>query len=92
MRSCLRGALDKDQFLHECFAAGFGFVCFEDHSHLLRDFAVQMIWTDGSREYILDPRRWQEATSCQVQGAIREARPGYFLLVGFKSCNLHGVI
>ena len=28
----------------------------------------------------------------QIQGAIREARPGYFLLVGFKSSQFHEVI
>jgi arsenite methyltransferase len=92
VRSCLRGALDKDQFLHECSAAGFGFGCFEDHSYLLRDFAVQMIWMYGSLDRFWTHEGGCTQDACQVQGAIREARPGYFLSVGFKSHNLHGFI
>lgn len=91
-RSCLTGALDKDRFLHECYAAGFEFLCFEDHSYLLRDFAVQIIWTYGSLDRFRTHEDDCELDSCQAQGAIREAGPGYFLLVGFKSYNLHGVI
>jgi len=89
VRSCLRGALDKDRFLHECSVSGFGFACFEDHSDLLRDFAVQMIWTYGALD-----RFWTEAGKCavcsgKVHQTVREAKPGYFLLVGFKARRLH---
>jgi arsenite methyltransferase len=85
IRSCLRGAVDKDQFFHESSEAGFGNVCFEDHSDLLRDFAVQVIWTYGS----LDPF-WKRVANCDVdsvevnRASVRQARPGYFLFVGAK--------
>ena len=89
VRSCLRGAIDKDQFFHESSEAGFGNVCFEDHSDLLRDFVFQMIWTYGS----LEPFR-SGAASCaadcgQFHRAVRRARPGYFLCVGSKTGSMH---
>ena len=89
IRSCLGGALDKNQFFHELSEAGFGNALFEDHSELLRDFAVQMIWTYGS----LEPFR-SGAASCaadcgQFHRAVRRARPGYFLCVGSKTGSMH---
>jgi len=88
VRSCLKGALDADQFLDECSAAGFDFLCFEDHSNLLRDFAAQVIWTGGSLEqFWTDTERFgQDDGLCRR--AIREAKPGYFLLVGKKKDSL----
>jgi arsenite methyltransferase len=88
--SCLSGALDSDRFVDECYRTGFGLVCFEDHSRLLRDFAARMIWTYGSLE-----RFWTEAGGSgvdpgQIQYAIRKAKPGYFLFVGTKSQELLG--
>ncbi len=85
VRSCLRGAVDKDQFFQESSEAGFGNVCFEDHSDLLRDFVVQMIWTYGS----LAPF-WKRVANCDLDtvevhcASVRQARPGYFLFVGTK--------
>jgi arsenite methyltransferase len=92
VRSCIKGALDKDQFIHECFNTGFGLVCFEDHSDLLRDFAARMIWTYGSLDQF-----WTQAGGCNVdpvpiRHAIREARLGYFLLVGFKKFTFYEVV
>jgi arsenite methyltransferase len=85
VRSCLQGALDKDQFFHECSAGGFDFVCFEDHSDLLRDFAARMIWEYGSLD-----RFWTQAGGCgthpgEVRDSIRAARPGYFLFAGRRN-------
>jgi arsenite methyltransferase len=85
IHSCLRGAVDKDQFFQEYSEAGFGNVCFEDHSDLLRDFAVQMIWTYGSLDLF-----WKRAANCDADSAelhcssVRRTRPGYFLFVGTK--------
>lgn len=84
VHSCLRGALHKDKFLNECSAGGFRIACWEDHSNLLREFAVQTIWTYGSLD-----KFWAEMGGCcadpaQIQHAIHEARPGYFLYVGCK--------
>ena len=85
IRSCLRGAVDKDQFFHESSEAGFGNVCFEDHSDLLRDFVVQLIWTYGSLAAF-----WNRVANCDVDSvelhsaSVRQARPGYFLFVGAK--------
>jgi len=88
VRSCLKGTLDRDQFIRECLATGFGIVCFEDHSNLLRDFAARIMWTYGSLDQF-----WTEAEKCSldpglVHHAVREARPGYFLFVGLKTGSL----
>jgi arsenite methyltransferase len=92
VRSCVRGALHKDQFFDECLSTGFGFACFEDHSDLLRDFAVRMIWTYGSLDQF-----WTQAGAWSldpgpIRQAIREARLGYFLLVGFKTVSVCQVL
>jgi len=84
IHSCLRGALDKDLFFQEWSTAGFSSICFEDHSGLLRDFAVRMIWHYGS----LDPF-WRRVGNCgtesgDIHSAVRKIRPGYFLFVGNK--------
>jgi len=92
VRSCLKGALDKNQFLRECSLAGFGFACFEDHSDLLRDFAAELIWTYGSLDQFWTKAGASAGDIGQVRHAISEARPGYFLLVGFKTFRLQEVI
>lgn len=84
VRSCLQGALDKHEFLCECLAAGFRNVYFEDHSDVLRDFAVRMIWTFGSLDHFWARTERSSVDRCGVQNVICEARPGYFLSVGFK--------
>lgn len=90
--SCLKGALDKNQFIRECAFAGFGFACFEDHSHLLRDFAAEMIWTYGSLDEFWTAAGASGGDIGEVRHAISEARPGYFLLVGYKAYRLQQVI
>ena len=82
--SCLKGAIDADRFVDQCSLAGFGTVCWEDHSEVLRDFAFGIIWTYGSLD-----RFWGEvADNCvhpvEIRDAIQAARPGYFLYVGAK--------
>jgi len=86
VRSCLRGAFDKAEFFHECSVAGFVPVCFEDHSNLLRDFAVRMVWTYGSLDRFWSPQGtcgsdFGDARRCGVS----KSRPGYFLFVGAKA-------
>jgi arsenite methyltransferase len=85
IHSCLRGALDKNQFFDEWSAAGFANGLFEDHSEMLRDFAVQMIWSCGSLEPFWSGTAGCDADSGQRRCAVLQARPGYFLLVGSKA-------
>lgn len=84
LQSCLRGALHKDEFLNECSAAGFGIACWEDHSNLLREFAVQMIWTYGSLAQFWAAMGGCCADPAEIHHAVQQARPGYFLYVGGK--------
>jgi arsenite methyltransferase len=88
IHSCLRGALDKNQFFHEWSTAGFGNVLFEDHSELLRDFAVQMIWAYGSLEPFWSALTSSGVDSGQFHCAVLQARPGYFLFVGSKTGSM----
>jgi ubiquinone/menaquinone biosynthesis C-methylase UbiE len=90
--SCLKGALDKDGFLRECSFAGFGFATFEDHSDMLRDFAAEMIWTYGSLDCFWAAHGASSGDIGEVHQAVSEARPGYFLLVGFKAFRLQEVL
>lgn len=90
LQSCLKGALNQNEFIHECSVVGFELGCFEDHSETLRDFAAQIVWTYGSLD-----RFWTETGASStdagcIRSAIREARPGYFLYVGSKAGSVTG--
>lgn len=82
VRSCLKEAFDPQEFMDECSRAGFQALLWEDHSSLLKEFAVQVIWHYGSLAPFFkeDEETPGDAAACDF--AIKEARPGYFLYVG----------
>ncbi len=84
VHSCLKGAVDKDRLVHECMVAGFETVCWEDQSVVLRQFAVNIIWTYGSLHQFWNEVGGGCADLVEIHRAIRESRPGYFLYVGVK--------
>ncbi|MBM3301642.1 MAG: methyltransferase domain-containing protein [Deltaproteobacteria bacterium] len=84
-QSCLKGALDKDQLIHDCSVEGFVMDCFEDHSEMLKDFAVQIIWTYGSLDEFWAETETRNHGPEPARCAIRDARPGYFLYLGSKA-------
>ncbi len=65
--------------------AGFDIELWEDHSRVLRDFAVRVVWSLGSMADF-----WGLAEDCdcdpeEIEEAVQNARPGYGLLIGTKA-------
>jgi arsenite methyltransferase len=84
-KCCLRGAIPKDEIIRKIENKGFRVNLWEDHSDLLKDFAVRLILSYGSLN-----RFWIQASPCpvnpaQIQEAVRHLQPGYFLLIGQKT-------
>jgi arsenite methyltransferase len=90
LQSCLKGALDQNEFIRESSLVGFELGCFEDHSETLRDFAAQIVWTYGSLDRFCTETGARCADPEWIRCAIREARPGYFLYVGSKAGGVTG--
>ena len=84
-KCCLRGAIPKEQIIQKIQNKGFRVNLWEDHSDLLKDFAVQLILSYGSLN-----RFWLQASPCpvnpaQIQEAVRRLKPGYYLLIAQKT-------
>lgn len=79
--SCLRSALPQAEIVDRVQAQGFQIGLWEDHTHALKSFAAQLIWSNGSLAQF-----WCRAASGRVdpqaaQHAIAQAKPGYYLLI-----------
>jgi arsenite methyltransferase len=81
--SCVRGALLRDEMVEQLRAYGFEITVWQDHSDALKQFAAQLIWTHGSLVQFWC-RAASNANSVDIQQAIAQSRPGYFLLVAQK--------
>jgi arsenite methyltransferase len=81
--SCVRGAMLRDETVEQLRVHGFEITVWQDHSDALKQFVAQLIWTHGSLAQF-----WCRATSnanpVDIQQAIAQSRPGYFLLVAQK--------
>lgn len=84
LKSCLTGAVSKEEWLQRFRRCGFTLIYWEDHSRVLKEFAARLIFDHGSLEafwgcsaFGLDQQ--------QMQSALRSARPGYFLAVARKT-------
>lgn len=82
--SCLRGAMTRQELAAKLEANGFKIVIWEDHTALLKQLTVKMIWTHGSMSEF-----WLKTSSCtidphQAQLAMAKARMGYFMLIAVK--------
>jgi arsenite methyltransferase len=81
--SCVRGAMLRDEIVERLRAHGFEIAVWQDHSDALKRFAAQLIWAHGSLAQF-----WCRATSStnpiDIQQAIAQAKPSYFLLVAQK--------
>lgn len=85
MDCCLRGAMSQERSLEHVRAAGFEIDLWEDHSDLLKEFAVQLVWSYGSVAKFLGLGDEHWAGHQAAAESIRESRPGYFLLIGHKT-------
>lgn len=64
--------------------AGFQIELWEDHSRLLRDFAVRIIWELGSMSAFWGWNADDRLAPGSIEEAVRRSNPGYFLLIGRK--------
>ena len=87
--SCLRGAEDPNVVQDRVRAAGFEIELWEDHSDLLKEFVMRIVWTMGSMNAFWGFAGDRVAEAGAVEEAVRDARPGYHLLIGHKTAA-HG--
>ncbi len=76
---CLKGAVSRNRIQEMVSNAGFTYLTWEDHSDLLKHFAVQMIFAYGSME-----KFWSSfCVGREVTGIsedVTKFRPGYYFL------------
>ncbi len=81
--SCLCGAVSQAQISDRVVAHGFDVKLWEDHTQALNVFAARLIWSNGSLQQF-----WCRATSradaTDIQTAIAQSKPGYYLLIAQK--------
>jgi arsenite methyltransferase len=84
--SCLCGAVSPAEVIDRVETAGFKVVRWEDHTQALNAFAAQLIWANGSLQQF-----WCRATSradaADIQTALAQAKPGYYLLIAQKTAR-----
>jgi SAM-dependent methyltransferase len=83
-RSCLHGALSRQELLDLVRAKGFRLRCWEDHSDALARLAVHLLWEEGSTCRLWCPDV-DGVDPAELRTAIRRARPGYYLLIAENS-------
>jgi arsenite methyltransferase len=84
-KCCLRGAIPKGQIIRKIENKGFRVNLWEDHSDLLKDFAVRLILSYGSLNHFWLQTSPSPVNPAQIQEAVRYLKPGYFLLIGQKT-------
>ena len=83
--SCLRGAEVRSVLQDRVHAAGFEIELWEDHSELLKEFAIEIVWTMGSMGAFWGLAGDQGINRDVIGDVIRRARPGYHMLIGQKT-------
>jgi ubiquinone/menaquinone biosynthesis C-methylase UbiE len=81
--SCLGHLLERDDILARLVSAGFQVSRWEDHSAVLKTFMARLIFAAGSPNALWGNVPNQTA-ACYGE-ALRQRRPGYFLLVANKT-------
>ncbi|GBC59432.1 SAM-dependent methyltransferase [Desulfonema ishimotonii] len=84
--SCFTSAVSEDARIAQVRAAGFRILLWEDHTRLLKEMAAQFVFEHGSLQEF-----WAQMLPCGCAGetaaAIREAKPGYYLMVARKGAG-----
>ncbi|MCC7447684.1 MAG: methyltransferase domain-containing protein [Anaerolineae bacterium] len=81
--SCLSGAVSQDEVTARVTARGFAVRLWEDHTQALKIFTAQLIWAQGSLQQFWC-RATARADAADIQTAVAEAKPGYYLLIAQK--------
>jgi len=81
--SCLSGAVSQDEVMARVTAHGFAVRLWEDHTQALKVFTAQLIWAQGSLQQFWC-RATAHASADDIQAAVAESKPGYYLLIAQK--------
>ncbi len=79
--SCMRGLYDIDNLKNKLESYGFKIILFEDHTELLKELMVKIIFNYGSMNIF-----WSKATECSIDAtkfkeALSKCKVGYFLMI-----------
>lgn len=87
VKTCLTGAVSKDEWMARLESRGFTVTLWEDHSSALKEFAARLIFSCGSLEMF-----WNCSGSAsevergrQTYHTVSSAKPGYFLALAKKA-------
>jgi SAM-dependent methyltransferase len=80
--SCLAGMKTREQLGRLWDEAGFCIEVWEDLTPKLNEFVIRMIMEHGSMQPFWE---CEKSDSRLIQGAIKESKPGYFLLIARKT-------
>jgi SAM-dependent methyltransferase len=84
MQTCINGALPMDSISGLVTGAGFTVGFIEDHSALLRELAVRLIFEFGSLSHFWGS--WcSKETVTETCTAVNRLKPGYYLLIAQKN-------
>ncbi|MBI5571126.1 MAG: methyltransferase domain-containing protein [Desulfomonile tiedjei] len=81
---CVRGAVTRERLVERIIDHGFSVDLWEDHSDLLTKFAVQLIFAYGSMNGFWLRTASDSVDPGEIQRAVSEVKPGYFLLIAHK--------
>jgi arsenite methyltransferase len=84
LNSCLRGAIHLEEFMSILNDQSFKIQVCEDHSELLKQFMVRMVFGSESMPDFLCPRGSHESEHRELRTIVRNSKPGYFLLIATK--------
>jgi arsenite methyltransferase len=83
VRSCITGAMARSEIEDLVMGSGFHTLVWEDHTQLLKELAVQLIFAHGSmRDFWGQFCKKQDLPGIQL--ALHHTRPGYYLLIAEK--------
>jgi ubiquinone/menaquinone biosynthesis C-methylase UbiE len=86
---CLKGAMSQETLIDLFDSCGFCVDLWEDHTQDLKNLAAQLVFAHGSMQnfwYSIMPGD-ERAQQPEIQRAVSESRPGYFLLLATKTSN-----
>jgi len=84
--SCLCGALPQEDVIARVKAQGFSLRLWEDHTAALKLFIARLIWSHGSMRQFWC-RATAQADPADIEAAIAETRPGYYLLIAQRPAH-----
>jgi SAM-dependent methyltransferase len=89
--TCVAGMILREELAGLLAASGFHTRVWEDHSESLRIFMARQILETGSPDPLWGHNRSGKLHSQRTSEALKQARPGYFLLLAeAESENRHG--